>query len=236
MGTCIITGAGTGIGRASAINLASSPRYDSFVLLSLGMEDLKETERLMREQAGDKKQILLYDQDITQHEVTRKIVDDVYNKFGSIDALLNIAGFAKECPFFETSLELFKFTYEINVITMFNLTQAVTGYMKKSGGVVVNVASTSGTTPRPGWIAYASSKSAVIGFSRTLTQELAPYGIKVFNVSPGRCATAMRSGLCPDEDNSSMMQPDAVGKIIASFANNPDNCIDGQDIIVRKLD
>ncbi len=235
MGTCIITGAGTGIGRASAINLADSPHYDKFVLLSLGMEDLKETERQMRRKIGEAKEIVLYDQDITQHDMVRDIVKDTYERFKSIDALLNIAGFAKECPFFDTPLELFKFTFEINIMTMFNLTQAVAECMKETGGVIVNVASTSGSTPRPNWIAYASSKSAVIGFSRTLTHELADYGIKVFNVSPGRCDTAMRSGLCPDEDVKGMMKPDAVGRIIADFANNPGNCIDGQDIIVRKL-
>jgi 3-oxoacyl-[acyl-carrier protein] reductase len=85
-------------------------------------------------------------------------------------------------------------------------------------------------------LAYAASKSAVIGFSRTLTYEVKDFGIKVFNVSPGRCATAMRRALRPDEDETKIMQPEEVGNLIAIFVKNPDCSIDGQDIIVRKLD
>jgi 3-oxoacyl-[acyl-carrier protein] reductase len=206
------------------------------VLISLGMEDLLETKRLMEENGADKKEIVVYDQDLTKYDEMQGIVDGIYQKFGRIDVLLNIAGYAKPCSFFDISLDTFKLTFEVNVIAMFALTQAAARYMKETGGVIVNIASTSGSTPRPTWLAYAASKSAVIGFSRTLTYELKDYGIKVFNVSPGRCATAMRREVSPNEDQSTIMQPDSVGNMIAFFVDNPDCNIDGQDIIVRQLD
>ena len=236
MKTCIITGAGTGIARAAAIALAENSEIKNFVLLSLGMEDLEETKRLMQEKFTGEQEVLLYDQDVTKYDEVQKIIDDAYTRFGSIDILLNIAGYSKERSFMDTSLEMFKLTFEINVVAMFFITQAVVRYMKESGGVIVNVASTSGSTPRPGWLAYAASKSAVIGFSRTLTYEVKDFGIKVFNVSPGRCATAMRRELRPDEDATKIMQPEEVGNLISMFVKTPDCNIDGQDIIVRKLD
>ncbi len=234
MKTCIITGAATGIGRATAIELADREDISNFVLIALGMEELKETKVLMECKA--KKEILTYDQDITQYDAVRDIIDTVYQRFGRIDALLNIAGYAKPCPFLDIPLDMFKLTFEVNVFALFNITQAVVRYMKETGGVIVNIASTSGSTPRPGWMPYAASKSAVIGFSRTLTQEVKDFNIKVFNLSPGRCATAMRTIVQPGEDQTNIMKPESVAEMIAFFVNHPDCNIDGQDIIVRQLD
>lgn len=80
-------------------------------------------------------------------------------------------------------------------------------YMKQNEGIskILNVASTAGITPRPGWLSYASSKAAVVSISQTLAEELAEYGIKVYCVSPGRCATALRRKLAPDEDQTKIM-------------------------------
>ena len=234
MRTCIITGAGTGIGRATSVALANSKTIKNYVLISLGMEDLLETKRIIQECAADK-EIVVYDQDLTKYDEMQKIVDDTYKRFGSIDALLNIAGYAKRCEFFDISIEMFKLTFEVNIIAMFALTQAVARYMKETGGVIINVASTSGSTPRPTWLPYAASKSAVIGFSRTLTHELKDYGIKVFNVSPGRCATAMRREVKPNEDQSTIMPPEEIADMMAFFVENMDCNIDGQDIVIRRL-
>lgn len=235
MKTCIITGAGRGIGRAAALALAENDEIQNFVLLAVGMDELEETKRLIEEKAKMKKNVLIYDQDIIKYEEVRKIVDDAYAKFGNIDVLLNIAGISKQCDFLDIPFDLFKLTFEINVFAMFNLCQHVTRYMKKTGGVILNIGSTSGSTPRPGWLPYAASKSAVIGMSRTLTEEVKNFDIKVFNLSPGRCATKMRKGLRPDEDESKIMQPEEVGKMISFFVANPDCDLDGQDLIIRRL-
>ena len=109
-------------------------------------------------------------------------------------------------------------------------------YMKNNekGGKILNVGSTAGITPRPGWISYASSKAAIISASSTLTAELEEYKIKVYCVSPGRCATALRRKLAPDEDPSTIMQPEEVSKIICSLISTDENCLDGQNIVIRR--
>jgi 3-oxoacyl-[acyl-carrier protein] reductase len=234
MKTCIITGAATGIGRATAIELASREDISNFVLIALGMQDLEETKALMEQKA--KKQILIFDQDITKYDEVKDLIESVYKRFGHIDALLNIAGYAKPCPFLDIPLDMLKLTFEVNVFALVHMTQCVVRFMKETGGVIVNIASTSGSTARPGWMPYAASKSAVIGFSRTLTEEVKDYNIKVFNLSPGRCATAMRKIVKPGEDQTSIMKPESVAEMIAFFVDHPDCNIDGQDIIIRQLD
>lgn len=236
MKTCVITGAGSGIGRAAAIALAENKEIQIFVLISLGMEDLEKTKEMIEEIRSGNGQVLMFDQDITKYDEVNQIIEEVQQRFGRIDILLNIAGYSRANSFLDTSMEMFRTTMEINVLAMFNITKAVVNTMKETGGVIVNIASTSGSTPRPGWLAYATSKSAVIGYSRTLAYELKDFGIKVFNISPGRCATEMRRALRPDEDASKIMQPQEVGSLIALLVNNPDCNIDGQDIIVRRLD
>ena len=106
--------------------------------------------------------------------------------------------------------------------------------MRANGGKILNVASTAGMTPRPGWLTYASSKASVIAMSQSLTAELAEYGIKVYCVSPGRCATKLRTRLAPDEDPSTIMQPEDVAEVICNLMSPFENCLDGQNIVIRK--
>ncbi|MEW9672117.1 SDR family oxidoreductase [Ammoniphilus sp. 3BR4] len=230
MRTCIITGAGTGIGRETAIRLSQRDDIDNFALLSLGEQDLLDTKSLMNQD----KNIMLFDLDITRHEDVQQVINEIYQTFHSIDIVLNIAGYAKAANILECDLETWKKTFDVNVTAMFWLTKLSVNFMKDKGGIILNVASTSGITSRPGWLAYASSKSAVVGFSRSLSDELKPYKIRVYSVLPGRCATSMRKGLVPDEDASTIMQPEEVANVIHMLVSPEENCLDGQDIIVRK--
>ena len=74
----------------------------------------------------------------------------------------------------------------------------------------------------------------MISISQTLSAELAEYGIKVYCVSPGRCATDLRRKLAPEEDPSSIMQPEDVAEVIRNLAGETGNALDGQDIVVRQ--
>ena len=76
-------------------------------------------------------------------------------------------------------------TYKVNVFSPFLLIRESVKYMKKSGGKILNVASTEGMTPRPGWLSYSSSKASIISMSQTLTDELSEYGNN--NNAASRC-------------------------------------------------
>ena len=98
---------------------------------------------------------------------------------------------------------------------------------------VLNVASTAGITGRAGWLTYSSSKAAVIAMSTVMKEELAIYGTRVACISPGRCATALRKQLAPDEDPSTIMQPEDVADVVAMLASESGRLVDSQNLVVR---
>lgn len=233
MGTCIITGAGSGIGRSVAIELSNRHYYDNFALLGRNREAIEDTMRIMN--SNGMKSVHFYPIDLANTQEIPDVVINIEKKHGKIQALYNIAGYTDPQPLLATTLESFERTYKINVFAPFLLIRECAKFMRKSGGgKILNVASTAGITSRPGWLSYASSKASMIAMSQTLTDELAEYGIKVYCVSPGRCATKLRERLAPDEDPRTIMQPSEVAEVVCNLMSPSEDCLDGQNIIIRK--
>ena len=233
MSVCIITGAGAGIGKATAIALSKQSFFDGYAILGRNTQALEATVAEMLSN-NSKLSIKTYLIDLDDPDEIPSIIDNVYNDFGSIDCLLNIAGYTDPQSLLLTTLDGFRKTYNVNVFSPFMLIRECVKYMKKNGGKILNVASTAGMTPRPGWLSYASSKAALISMSQTLTEELAEYNIKMYCVSPGRCATDLRKKLAPDEDPSTIMQPCEVAEVIERLIDPDEKCLDGQNIVIRK--
>ena len=231
MRTCIITGAGSGIGRATAIRLSKCSEFSNIAMLGRNMEALQETYDMMDSTGKD---ISVWSVDFLEPQSVPAIVEAIYEKYGTIDCLLNIAGYTNPQSLLQTSLENMVMTYNVNVFSPFLLIKESVRYMKRKGGKILNVASTAGMTPRPGWLSYSSSKASVISMSQTLTEELSEYNIKVYCVSPGRCATKLRKQLAPNEDPTTIMQPDEVADVILNLISSEENCLDGQNIVIRK--
>jgi 3-oxoacyl-[acyl-carrier protein] reductase len=231
MSVCIITGPGSGIGRATAIQLARRGYYDSFALLGRNAEEIQRTMQEMRKYNGS---VRFFQIDFSSPEAIPTLIKDIHESMGEIVALYNIAGYTDPQPLLTTSLESFDQTFRVNVYSPFLLMRECVKYMKSRGGKILNVASTAGMTPRPGWLSYASSKAALISMSQTLTEELSEYGIMVYCVSPGRCATKLRRRLAPDEDPSTIMQPHEVAEVICNLMDPKERCLDGQNIVIRK--
>lgn len=231
MFTCVITGAGSGIGRAVAIELAQKSKFHNFILMGRNIQALGE---VSSEMTKNGREAFIIDIDLSNPELIPQAIESVYEKFGRIDCLLNIAGYTDPQHIFQTTLESMELTYKINVFAPFMLIKECSRYMKRTGGKILNVASTAGMTPRPGWLSYSSSKAAVISMSQTLTEELAEYGIKVYCVSPGRCATKLRRRLAPNENPDTIMQPSEVAVVISRLIDDKEECLDGQNIVIRK--
>lgn len=232
MATCVITGIGSGIGREVAIELSRRKYYDVYALLGRNVESIRETIFKMKENGASV--VDFHEIDLVEVEKLSRIVCEIEQKYGNIVALYNIAGYTDPQSLLTTTIESFETTYKINVFAPFVLMRECTKYMRETGGKILNVASTAGMTPRPGWLSYASAKASVIAMSQTLSQELAEYGIKVYCVSPGRCATKLRARLAPDEDQTTIMQPEDVSKVICNIMNPLESCLDGQNIVIRK--
>jgi len=230
MSLCIITGCSSGIGRATAIRLSECGYFDAFALV--GRDDKAIAETMASMAHADTR---FYRLDLASPEKIPQIVTEIVNDMGIPSALLNIAGYTDPQPLLTTGIASFDLTYRVNVYSPFMFMRECVKYMRNTGGKILNVASTAGMTPRPGWLSYASSKAALISMSDTLAAELSEYGIMVYCVSPGRCATALRRRLAPEEDPSTIMQPEEVAEVIAGLMDPKERCLDGQNIVIRKV-
>ncbi|WP_138496163.1 SDR family oxidoreductase [Paenibacillus pinistramenti] len=230
MKTCIISGASKGIGRAIAIELSKSERsIEKFILISRSITELEKTKGFM----DTSSLVELYSIDFANIEETQEQLASLF-KDNDADILINCAGYVEPRSILETTIENWETTFKVNVSSMFLITKEAVKTMKSSGGKIINISSTAGMSARPGWSAYAASKAAVINFSETLSEELKEYGIKVYCVSPGRCATDLRKKLAPNEDPSTIMQPEDIAGVVRSLIPASGDFLDGQNIVVRQ--
>ena len=227
---CVITGASQGIGRAAAIRMSREPDVSALVLIARSAPGLEETAAAMER---DGKEVELIPYDLGDLDGIPALVRGIHDRFGRIDILLNIAGYADPQSLLDTTTENIVTTYTINVFAMLVLIREAARYIADRPAKILNVASTAGITSRPGWLAYASSKAAVVSMSATLADELAGSGIKVYSISPGRTATELRRKLAPEEDLTRIMQPSQVADVIAQLMSDAETTLDGQNIVVR---
>ncbi|MEP6639494.1 MAG: SDR family oxidoreductase [Chloroflexota bacterium] len=227
---CVITGASQGIGRAAAIRMSREPDVSTLVLIARNGAGLDET-AAAAQRDGVAVEAIAYD--LMDLDGIPELVRGIHERFGSIDILLNIAGYADPQSLLDTDIDNIVKTYTINVFAMLVLIRELTRHMQDRPAKVLNVASTAGITSRPGWLAYASSKAAVVSMSATLADELAGSGIKIYSISPGRTATELRRKLAPEEDPSTIMQPGDVADVIAQLMRETEKTLDGQNIVVR---
>jgi short-subunit dehydrogenase len=229
--TALVTGASQGIGRATAVRLSRDPSISKLVLVARSADGLAATAEACAADA-DKLDLVAYD--LAELDGIPDLVGEIHERHGGIDVLLNIAGYAEPKSLLDTTAKNLVTTFTVNVFAMLILTREVVRNMQGRPTKVVNIASTAGITARPGWVAYAASKAAVVSLSQTLSEELAGTGVKIYTISPGRTATELRRKLAPEEDPSTIMQPDAVADVIAMLVGEGERTLDGQNIIVRQ--
>jgi short-subunit dehydrogenase len=227
---CLITGASQGIGRAAAIEMSRQPEIGTIILVARSAEGIAETVAAM--EPGKTVREMPYD--LADLDGIPALVEQVCTEFGGIDLLLNIAGYADPRSLLDTTAHNLVQTFTINVFAMLVLIREFVRFNAGRPAKILNVASTAGISPRPGWVAYAASKAAVVSLSATLSEELAGSGIKLYTISPGRTATELRRKLAPDEDPTTIMQPEQVARVIRTLMHDDELTLDGQNIIVRQ--
>ncbi|KAK9805214.1 hypothetical protein WJX72_006811 [[Myrmecia] bisecta] len=192
----LITGADSGIGRAVALAYA---REGAHVAIAYYNEhkDAEETKRVV-EEAG--RQSILLPGDLVDDAVCRKIVDETVKKFGRIDILVNNAAYQHDTvdKFTDISRERLERAFSTNIIAMFRLCQLAHPHMKK-GGAIINVGSIQAYKPSPGILDYATTKGAIVAFTKGLAQQLITEGIRVNAVAPGPVWTPLVVQSFPDK-------------------------------------
>uniref|UniRef100_A0A7S1VH26 Oxidoreductase n=1 Tax=Grammatophora oceanica TaxID=210454 RepID=A0A7S1VH26_9STRA len=187
--TIVITGAGGNFGREGCLYFAKSGA--KIAALDKNPTTLQETLEEVRKEVGEacSDNILTLECDVTSVESVATVMQQVVDKFGSIDLLWNNAGYqGKIQPTLEYDPADFALVMNINVTGMFIVLQAAAKHMKdnesSSGTSIVNTASVAGLRGTPAMVAYASSKAAVLAMTVSTSKDLAPYGIRVNAVSP----------------------------------------------------
>jgi NAD(P)-dependent dehydrogenase (short-subunit alcohol dehydrogenase family) len=191
----LITGADSGIGRAVALAFA---REGADVAISYLSEDTdaRETERLVL-QAGRK--AVLLPGDIGEPAVSAAVARTAIDAFGAIDILVNNAAFQRTYDKFEDIPDdEFEETFRVNIFAMFRLCKALLPQMKQ-GGSIINTGSIQSFDPSPSLIAYASTKAAIVSFTRSLAGLAIKRGVRANAVAPGPVWTPLIPSTLPKE-------------------------------------
>lgn len=158
--------------------------------------------------------ILAYKVDIRNKEKIEKAIKDIFQKWGHIDILVNNAGVCKLKPFSEMDDELRDYHFDINIKGTWNVTKAVLPYMQK--GSIINLSSVTGPlVADSGEVAYATTKAALIGFTKGLAAELTPKNIRVNAIMPGYIMTPMVEGMAKESNQENPQSVvDGIAKAI----------------------
>ncbi len=190
----LVTGAGSGIGRATAIRLAEEGA--SVYLADINGESLQETTKLLPEGSDYRCGTL----DVSSSEACRQLVADTVAEFGQLDVLCNIAGIAPSQHFADISEEAWNRVIGINLNSVFFLCQAAMPHLVESKGNIINMSSSAGRTGQAYNASYGATKAAVLMLSKSLAIEFASKGVRVNAICPGAVSTALSKNFEPPED------------------------------------
>lgn len=180
----IITGASSGIGRATAATFIENGAN----VVAVGRND-KGMSALRDETQGKAGALKIHLADIRETSQVERLINDTVENFGQIDVLVNAAGIIMNGSIENTTLDDWDKMMNINVRSVFYLMQKCVPHLEKTKGNVVNVSSVTGTRAFPNVLAYCVSKAAVDQLTRCAALELAPKGVRVNAVNPGVVVT-----------------------------------------------
>jgi len=180
----IVTGASSGIGRATAVLLAKS----GATVVAVGRNE-KELGATIKEANGSDGVIKAHLGDVMELSQLDRIVTETVDQHKKIDLLINSAGIIKNGNIEDTTLDDWDKMMHINVRSVFHLMQKCVPHLEATKGNVVNVSSVTGTRAFPNVLAYCVSKAAVDQLTRCAALELAPKGVRVNAVNPGVVVT-----------------------------------------------
>ncbi|MEW5859664.1 MAG: SDR family oxidoreductase [Cyanobacteriota bacterium] len=216
----LITGASSGIGKATALAFAKAGFH--VALVSRSESKLEAVAEAARKTGVTAKAYAL---DLADIEQVREKVSAIADSFGPIDVLVNNAGMGYTGEIMSTPLSEWQQVIDLNLTSVFQCIQGILPSMRDRGsGIIINVASIAGQQPFPGWGAYNVSKAALIALSKTLAAEERAKGIRVVTISPGAVNTPIwdTETVQADLNRSAMLTPEIVAQSILHMALVPE--------------
>lgn len=224
----ILTGAGGGIGRAIAIELARAGYR-----VVLAGRDRGMLEQTAQEFEGG----IIVPTDVTRPDEVGRLIDATLETFGRIDALVNNAGLAPVKSIAEMSIEQWHAVIDTNLSAAFFTTKAVwPTFSRQKSGVVVNISSAAARNPYPGFAAYGAAKAGLNLFGLSAAREGQEIGVRVHTIAPSATETKMFRRLmtprqCPPENT---MDPSDVARVVLDCVNGNLRYSSGEVIYLHK--
>lgn len=153
-----------------------------------------------------------YYPDLTSIESVKEVFEKVKTQYGRIDILVNNAGVSSSVPFADYTMEEYDRVMDINVKSLFVCSKVALDYLKETKGNIINTSSMVSIYGQPAGVMYPTSKFAVNGFTKSLSRELAPLGIRVNAVAPGITETDMVKNL-PEQVIEPLIKTIPLGRI-----------------------
>ncbi len=233
----IVTGSTRGIGKAIALHLA---KQGAKILITSNEPELfEETLGEIKEFSPDAD---VFDADVTSKESIEGMIKFAQERFGKIDILVNNAGITRDGLLMRMSDDDWDLVMAINLRSIFRLTrQVIRPMMKNRYGRIVNIASVVGYTGNAGQANYTTAKAGLVGFTKTVAQEVASRGITANCVAPGFIKTAMTDKLNPKAQEAilskipmgSMGTPEDVATAVAFLCSDQASYMTGQTLHVN---
>jgi NAD(P)-dependent dehydrogenase (short-subunit alcohol dehydrogenase family) len=233
----LLTGAAGGIGTAIALEMA---REGANVVLNDIREDL--IAGLSEQIKATNSRALPLTADVTSTEEVKRMVQSAVDAFGEIDILVNAAGGSRASVFHETPDDYWNSVIDLNLKgTLICCHEVIGSLIRAGGGRIINIGSAAGMIGSSnGLAAYSAAKAGVIGFTKSLAKELAPYGINVNCVSPGPIQTELYSTLAPETQKAIIAstyvkrigRPEEVAHLVSFLCSEEAGFITGQNYAI----
>lgn len=232
----IVTGSTGAIGQAIVEQLIN----DGYSLM-LHYHQATETAEALQQKYG-KDRIIIHQGDLRNSHAAIELVETTFKQFGRLDLLVNNAGITDDRSILMISPESWQDFINLNLNSVFYCTKAVARKMigEKKGGVIVNIASVSGMMGVAYQANYAATKAGIIGFTKSVCKELAPFNIRVNAVAPGFIESVMFDNI-PEHiktkylDNVPLKRigkPEEVGAVVGFLASERASYMTGQVVVV----
>jgi len=190
--TAIVTGASRGIGRAIALKLAQEG-YNIAILYAGNTDAANEVGKLVREIGVE---ALVIQCNVSDFDACKTAIDEVKNKFGTVDVLVNNAGITKDGLAMKMSEQQFDEVLDVNLKGAFNMIRhCYSIFLKQRQGRIINIASVAGILGNAGQANYSAAKAGMIGLTKAIARELAGRNICCNAVAPGFIETEMTENL-----------------------------------------
>jgi 3-oxoacyl-[acyl-carrier protein] reductase/2-hydroxycyclohexanecarboxyl-CoA dehydrogenase len=235
----VVTGAASGIGRAVAERLARDGC--AVVILDIDEEGGDHAAATLQQRGG---QAMFARLDVTREADVQKTFQKIISDRGHVDVLVNVAGGSlHRHKIEEFPLDHWQAVIDVNLTSTFLCCRAVIGVMKsQKSGAIVNISSDIGFSGDASRSAYAAAKAGIVGFSKTLALELAPFGVRANVVAPGRIATKRVRATYSDAEWEAAAkriplghagEPEDIAEAVAFLASDASRHMTGQTLHIN---